>query len=83
MHVSGADKRNRTPDLMITNQLLYHLSYVGFLNEAKYTAPLSTTQPENRPSMFTLHKAGSSRSDVTGHTQRGYSREVSIQPPSR
>lgn len=25
----GAGTRNRTPDLMITNQLLYQLSYAG------------------------------------------------------
>ena len=25
----GADERNRTADLLITNQLLYQLSYVG------------------------------------------------------
>ena len=27
----GADKRDRTADLLITNQLLYQLSYVGRL----------------------------------------------------
>jgi hypothetical protein len=27
---NGADERNRTADLLITNQLLYQLSYVGF-----------------------------------------------------
>ena len=26
---SGAEKRNRTPDLLITNELLYRLSYFG------------------------------------------------------
>ena len=26
----GAGKRNRTPDLLITNELLYQLSYSGF-----------------------------------------------------
>ena len=26
---NGAGTRNRTPDLMITNQLLYQLSYAG------------------------------------------------------
>lgn len=25
----GAEEVNRTPDLLITNQLLYHLSYFG------------------------------------------------------
>ncbi len=29
--VSGADKRSRTPDLRITNALLYQLSYTGGL----------------------------------------------------
>ena len=27
---SGADARDRTADLLITNQLLYRLSYIGF-----------------------------------------------------
>ena len=26
----GAGERNRTPDLLITNELLYRLSYSGF-----------------------------------------------------
>ena len=28
---NGANGRNRTGDLLITNQLLYQLSYVGFV----------------------------------------------------
>ena len=28
-HLSGADTRSRTRDLLITSQLLYQLSYVG------------------------------------------------------
>ncbi len=28
---NGAGERNRTSDLLITNQLLYRLSYTGFL----------------------------------------------------
>ncbi len=28
--ISGADARDRTADLLITNQLLYRLSYIGF-----------------------------------------------------
>ncbi len=28
--ISGADERIRTADLLITNQLLYRLSYIGF-----------------------------------------------------
>lgn len=27
--ISGAEKRNRTSDLLVTNQLLYRLSYLG------------------------------------------------------
>ncbi|MEN9656606.1 MAG: hypothetical protein RL571_71 [Pseudomonadota bacterium] len=30
---SGAVKVNRTPDLLITNQLLYQLSYNGIINQ--------------------------------------------------
>ena len=34
---SGADARTRTGDLLITNQLLYQLSYVGEASsEARY-----------------------------------------------
>ena len=33
LDISGADERNRTADLLITNQLLYHLSYIGFCIE--------------------------------------------------
>ena len=29
---SGAEDRSRTDDLLITNQLLYQLSYFGLLN---------------------------------------------------
>ena len=32
--ITGADERNRTVDLLITNELLYQLSYIG-LNEKK------------------------------------------------
>ena len=31
----GADERSRTSDLLITNQLLYQLSYIGLLGEIK------------------------------------------------
>ena len=31
MNLNGADDRSRTGDLLITNQLLYQLSYVGEL----------------------------------------------------
>ena len=34
---SGAGEMNRTPDLLITNELLYRLSYTGFL-AFNYTA---------------------------------------------
>jgi hypothetical protein len=29
-HLDGAGEMNRTPDLLITNELLYRLSYTGF-----------------------------------------------------
>ncbi len=47
---NGADTRSRTPDLLITSQLLYQLSYVGtgwcsFLNEdAKYSQIMGRVQ---------------------------------------
>ena len=30
---SGADERSRTSDLLITNQLLYQLSYIGVMDK--------------------------------------------------
>jgi hypothetical protein len=33
----GAAERNRTPDLLITNQLLYRLSYCSVCEGADYT----------------------------------------------
>ena len=33
--VHGANGRIRTPDLLITNQLLYQLSYIGLYNKEK------------------------------------------------
>ena len=40
-----AGARNRTADLLITNQLLYQLSYTGF---ERQTAPIEATQPTMR-----------------------------------
>ena len=31
LSITGADDRSRTGDLMITNQLLYQLSYIGYI----------------------------------------------------
>ena len=31
----GAGEMNRTPDLLITNELLYRLSYTGFFHNSK------------------------------------------------
>jgi hypothetical protein len=33
--IHGANGRIRTPDLLITNQLLYQLSYIGLYNNKK------------------------------------------------
>ena len=33
LHMSGAGGRNRTPDLLITNQLLYLLSYTSIYGD--------------------------------------------------
>ena len=35
LRLSGADVGIRTPDLLITNQLLYQLSYIGLLSILK------------------------------------------------
>ena len=34
---NGANGRNRTADLLITNQLLYRLSYIGFKGAVVYS----------------------------------------------
>ena len=34
--IAGADDQNRTGDLLITNQLLYRLSYIGIHVESIY-----------------------------------------------
>ncbi|CAM2158336.1 hypothetical protein PT2222_40260 [Paraburkholderia tropica] len=45
MKLGGAGKRNRTPDLRITNALLYRLSYSGVTSEKKdYRKVLAGTQ---------------------------------------
>ena len=33
--MGGADNRSRTYDLLITNELLYQLSYIGFVSSQK------------------------------------------------
>ena len=33
----GANEGTRTPDLLITNQLLYRLSYIGIVNSRYYS----------------------------------------------
>ena len=40
----GANGQNRTADLLITNQLLYRLSYIG-VKAANYAARRGATQP--------------------------------------
>ena len=35
-NISGADDQNRTGDLLITNQLLYRLSYIGIHSDQYY-----------------------------------------------
>ncbi|MEN9590236.1 MAG: hypothetical protein RLZZ481_2022 [Pseudomonadota bacterium] len=31
--ITGANEGNRTPDLLITNELLYQLSYIGLVKK--------------------------------------------------
>ncbi len=38
MQRGGADERSRTPDLRITNALLYQLSYIGLLKTQKFNS---------------------------------------------
>ena len=35
----GAGEMNRTPDLLITNELLYRLSYTGLYQVLNYSPP--------------------------------------------
>ena len=43
----GADSRIRTDDLIITNDLLYQLSYIGVLRMAPYLAVAATLRFQN------------------------------------
>ena len=44
----GAGRRTRTPDLLITNQLLYQLSYTSTISDESYDSRLSLIcQPKN------------------------------------
>ena len=38
---TGADMRNRTADLLITNQLLYQLSYIGLKKLSTKVVPVN------------------------------------------
>ena len=51
---NGAGDRTRTYDLMITNQLLYQLSYTGLLGgrDAALTANEDTNKPRLEASNF-------------------------------
>jgi hypothetical protein len=53
---SGADGRTRTGDLLITNQLLYQLSYVGLRQALRRRAPADNlgSVPHRRPSSVGL-----------------------------
>ncbi len=39
LDIIGADERSRTPDLLITNELLYQLSYIGKLSFDEKLSP--------------------------------------------
>ncbi len=43
--IAGADEQARTADLLITNQLLYQLSYVGTLDFTKFSHRLESCRP--------------------------------------
>ena len=48
MERGGAGRRTRTPDLLITNQLLYQLSYTSTISDESYNSRLSLIcQPKN------------------------------------
>lgn len=51
--VSGADDGTRTRDLLITNQLLYQLSYVGVVKPSTIceTRPLARSRRPRRPAI--------------------------------
>ena len=49
MERGGAGRRTRTPDLLITNQLLYQLSYTSMISDESYNSRLS---PICQPKFF-------------------------------
>ena len=50
---SGANKGTRTPDLLITNQLLYRLSYIGIFSICYYSRSRSVC-PAPQESFFPI-----------------------------
>ena len=46
--LSGAGEGTRTPDRLITNQMLYQLSYAGARRPHQHTAELASGQPPQR-----------------------------------
>ncbi len=42
---TGADERSRTLDLLITNELLYQLSYIGFADDRAMPVPSRPSPP--------------------------------------
>jgi hypothetical protein len=56
----GAGERNRTPDLLITNQLLYQLSYAG-VHDLRSSAIIPEPAPGNNPPQQVMTAVSRSR----------------------
>jgi hypothetical protein len=65
--VGGADERNRTVDLRITNALLYQLSYIGLVQRCGSNIPEA---PLQNSAKFSITKPHETRllACLTGHT---------------
>ena len=72
MESAGADSRNRTCNLMITNQLLYHLSYTGieWAHHARGRDLLHGTSRLSEPSKRSKRKKEGKNPAFAGGTGR-------------
>jgi hypothetical protein len=66
----GADSRIRTDDLIITNDLLYQLSYIGVLPFPFFLAMLAESFPCTNRLPLALHAGGERRDNSAGAVGR-------------
>ena len=76
----GAGRRTRTPDLLITNQLLYQLSYTGVFSFSRsppgggnHHLLHTGLEPQLRRNRSSIHRLADNRIPITGGISRNFS----------